>query len=1144
MDLGTRLDAGHNPDHARSELRRSIALKLAAMGHVMEGDDLEDRAIRELTRDVFARYREQARLLRGYQCPADRRIQSFVDDLFSDLPLNGSIRLPTSTLTLDRHGLARELSLPADQDCFQNDIIASYRLDNGVLHNPANDRRTTQGVFHVADIGLPVPFDKIPVAPLVFGNLLHAALHPPDELMLLPFSTNWENRIHLWVSLLLRPLVCPGVSGILPEKSTEVRFISPASLMANLDFVESIFGNAGDPFLPENDSALDIDHWTGHTGCVILAPHLVRVTKKDLGLPQRSEASERERSFGMCWEQPDELYNDGRPFKVACRDARGVMVTVITDNYFGYCKKEVKTQISFSANLWGLAEEEHAGGALAFATYRLGDELIPGKFMRSTGHSFNDVIATLCETIDVKGEGYAIDRKFSEVLYVPEDTRIELGSQRVWWTRDGKEQEIKLLPGRVYVHPSGYRVRLEKHVLAPSWHLIGTAADGVLCHKPCTVSGGGKSEISKSMINSMLSGPIYVGDFEADMEAVKKIIERDYSNRLKPHLRPDYSQRRSRSVLNADRSLGSVIKMLTPSESGYTDEYNAWLATIPNHILALVFIIKRFYRRSWGDDWQSRFGVDLINGERGHELKYGNRELVGSYVRVGFHRDGSWRTFKLRQDFMCADKVQMEDDISASVTVPSRWLDLPGNDSVKLVENCEYRLFQRPDEAFQPGYDTQTELDMSSPGLFASNYEPLSPESTRKMVEDVFLLDAFTAPMAEKLEAAAKRDGGYTVCSARPRMVDGKPSKNPRYLQLRPDAAEPRERYLAEISTRLYRRLEASQPVPFPVSSVLSGRRNNPPHEGIRPLCVYNPLHFQELPELFMDYICSLTGKSPSTTGAGSEGAMTKGPFNALRATSDLNNALVSMILCGYGGFSTSAGWLGPHYRVDHDISLLIPEIWCRLSAQERNAAWLVEHSYLDKVDDFEFQGRRVLASRLGYRMNAKFARVFLGRMFDVPNIVLTDEMLAPETQDLGVFADGVDNIVEAQKRVAQAYLDDGSVEHACPPLGALLHIMATGKWDGKDVHNPSVRQMFTREALFAGDWYRQRLATRQKRDIALWERHTSSLEAVITDPSYEPEVERLGLAERLGRARAELERVRAPSYLEDLHGTIGADPC
>jgi hypothetical protein len=33
------------------------------------------------------------------------------------------------------------------------------------------------------------------------------------------------------------------------------------------------------PFLPENDAGLDVDHWTGHTGCVILAPHLVSATK-------------------------------------------------------------------------------------------------------------------------------------------------------------------------------------------------------------------------------------------------------------------------------------------------------------------------------------------------------------------------------------------------------------------------------------------------------------------------------------------------------------------------------------------------------------------------------------------------------------------------------------------------------------------------------------------------------------------------------------------------------------------------------------------------------------------------------------------------------------------------------------------------
>jgi hypothetical protein len=355
--------------------------------------------------------------------------------------------------------------------------------------------------------------------------------------------------------------------------------------------------------------------------------------------------------------------------------------------------------------------------------------------------------------------------------------------------------------------------------------------------------------------------------------------------------------------------------------------------------------------------------------------------------------------------------------------------------------------------------------------------------------------------------------------------------------------AEARERYLAGVSARLHRRVPGKTPVPFVVSSVLSGRRNNPPQDGIRPLCVYNPLHYQELPELFMDYMCSLTGKSPSTTGAGSEGALTKGPFNALRATTDLNNALVSMILCGHDGFSTSAGWIGPHYRVDHDISFLIPEVWCRLSPEERSASWLIDHGYLDEMTDFDHNGQRVLASRLGYRINQRFARTFLGRMFDNPNIIFTEEIIAPEKQGMDIFVDGIENIVEAQQRVARAYCEDGSYTQLCPPLRALVQIMAEGTWEGKDVHDPEFRRLFSKETLLDSDWYRERLRTRQERDINLWQRHVDSLQAFVDDPAFAQESSRLGLKERLAYAKTELQRVSAPDYLADLSGTIGADP-
>src|SRR5262249_20827462 len=234
-------------------------------------------------------------------------------------------------------------------------------------------------------------------------------------------------------------------------------------------------------------------------------------------------------------------------------------------------------------------------------------------------------------------------------------------------------------------------------------------------------------------------------------------------------------------------------------------------------------------------------------------------------------------------------------------------------------------------------------------------------------------------------------------------VISGQRSKNPRYLQVRPDVAHPRDRYVAEMGARLYRRLPLDQPVLFPVIGVLSGRRNHPPEDGLRPLCVYGPIHYQELPELFMDYVCSVTGKSPSTTGAGSEGALTKGPFNALAATADLNNALVAMLLSGYAGFSSAAGFIGPRYRVDHDISLLIPEIWCRLFPQERDPKRLIEAGHLERLEDYAYDGKRVLASRLGYRITAKFVRNFFGRLFDNPTAVFAEEILRPEVQDPAV---------------------------------------------------------------------------------------------------------------------------------------------
>ena len=291
-----------------------------------------------------------------------------------------------------------------------------------------------------------------------------------------------------------------------------------------------------------------------------------------------------------------------------------------------------------------------------------------------------------------------------------------------------------------------------------------------------------------------------------------------------------------------------------------------------------------------------------------------------------------------------------------------------------------------------------------------------------------------------------------------------------------------------------------------------------------------------------MDFICSLTGKSPSTTGAGSEGALTKGPFNALSATADLNNALVSLILCGYDGYSTAAGYIGAKRRIDHDISMLIPEIWCRLPAEVQKPAYMIEQGYLEKLEDFEFEGKTVLASRLGYRITARFMHDHFGKIFDRPMAVFDEAMLKPETQGMEEFVDGINNSVEAQQRVAQGYFLDGRVEAACPTLKSLLSIMANGEYEGMGEDDAGFRRMFTREYLLESDWYKERLQIKQTRDKQLWLQHRDYLEKQIQELD-EDEVDRHAqLAERIVEADRIIGVVSIHAYLHRLIGPLVAD--
>ena len=1125
----------------------AIALRLELLGipALAQADQSETDS---LMSPILARQRELSRRLAHRPCAADQRIQNFLDSY-----LEGAAetpQLPRSTFVLDQPGLARALSLPSDSTSFVSDYVESYKVLGGVLHNPRNDRRTTAGVFHVAEGGLPIPDDKIAVDRDVFARLLAHAVDAPDDLLTLPWASTRAEPARCFVSLLLRPVVVPEVPGFSAERSMEIRFIAPGGLVSNLDFVEGIFGNGGDPYLPENDASLAPESWTGHTGCVVLAPHLTKLTKKELGLPSWEEATERQRRDGQCWKDENELYNGGKAFKCVARDERGVIVTVIADNYFGYCKKEVKTQIGYSANLFGCVEEEHAGGAVAYPRYNLGQEFTD--VHTPEGLTLEHVVERNPGRFDVREDGSAAVVEDPTVVLVPGGARYSMRSQTVAWTRpDGGESSIPLLVGNVYVAPGGYRVHAKhREGDATQWHLVGTAPWSTQAHKPATVSGGGKSEISKSLLDAFVFGEAYVGDVDEDFDAVQRILDGDYADRF---VDPANKSEHHRSILSERRSLGSVIKLLTPS-SMYTDEYNAFLESIPDHIKELIFTVKRFYQPSWGKDWRSHFSVGIINGRKGNSLRLDGEVIKVNMLRVGFENDGSWRLLSLRPDFSPAAKVQTEDDITASVVAPGGLESTPDSElSRKFVANCESLLFQRPDDAIVRGYDKQTESDMSDPDadLFISNFQPLTPDDARAMAADAPGLSHFTEPMQSLVNRAAKlpkaenpSEEAYWVSTANPRLVNGAPTKNPRYLQVRPDIANPKDVALADLTDHLFRDVPLDKPLRHSVDVVAAGRRNNPPEEGVPPLCAYNPLHYMELPELFMEFISSMTGKSPSTTGAGSEGALTKAPFNALPAIYDLNAALLSYALSGYDGWLSSAGYIGPKVKVAHDISLLIPEIFSRMSVEERNARNLVKRGFLEKIEDFEYEGRTVHASRLGYRMNRAFASTFFGRIFLHPDIVFTEEMLRPELQDEAIFADSVDVIVTTHKVVAEHYRADGSIEWAVPPLRALLEIMIDGvSREGWNLASPEFRAQFERENILNSAWYSERLDAKAARDARQAQEAIEALARFYKGENNEEVIERLGLDERLAAARAWLEEVTSQAYRDHLVGSLGLQP-
>jgi len=112
----------------------SVNLRLALIGLPLLMNTSSEEI--KVVAPVLARQRELRRELPKQRCPADRRVQAFLDRYLGNCSEHSS--LPDTTLVLDESGLARTLSLPVDGDEFHSELVESFRVANGVLHNPRN----------------------------------------------------------------------------------------------------------------------------------------------------------------------------------------------------------------------------------------------------------------------------------------------------------------------------------------------------------------------------------------------------------------------------------------------------------------------------------------------------------------------------------------------------------------------------------------------------------------------------------------------------------------------------------------------------------------------------------------------------------------------------------------------------------------------------------------------------------------------------------------------------------------------------------------------------------------------------------------------------------------------------------------------
>jgi hypothetical protein len=225
--LGFRNSQSSLDANAWKNLKRHANLLLASQGlPIGTIDDPEAERLLEIASSLVDRTAAKSRLLGQYSCPIDQRIESFLKGYFADLAPTDQAWLPKLSLELDRHGVARVMSIPSRRfGTYESELLTSYRVRNGVLHNPA--------------FGPPDDAGDLPclrrtgcrcraTSCAVPRQDLSGPAHSGGRIR--PESNRWrcrsrsrsgpegrESGATTWVSLLLRPIVAPGVEGYSPS---------------------------------------------------------------------------------------------------------------------------------------------------------------------------------------------------------------------------------------------------------------------------------------------------------------------------------------------------------------------------------------------------------------------------------------------------------------------------------------------------------------------------------------------------------------------------------------------------------------------------------------------------------------------------------------------------------------------------------------------------------------------------------------------------------------------------------------------------------------------------------------------------------------------------------------------------------------